>query len=38
MWIHIFTNALIFLGVAKMHTRWFWAAFAYKSLVDAFAA
>lgn len=38
MWIHIFTNALIFFGAVRMQLRWFWAAFAYKSLVDAFAA
>lgn len=35
IWVHIFSNVLIFYGVAKMQMRWFWLAFVYKSLIDA---
>jgi uncharacterized membrane protein YhfC len=36
--VHIFANVLIFYAVAKKQPRWFWVAFAYKTLLDAAAA
>jgi uncharacterized membrane protein YhfC len=36
--VHIFANVLIFYAVAKKQPRWFWVAFAYKTLIDALAA
>jgi uncharacterized membrane protein YhfC len=36
--VHIFANALIFYAVAKNENRWFWIAFAYKTVLDAGAA
>ena len=38
IWVHIFSNVLIFFGVAKSQSRWFWLAFAFKSLLDALAS
>ncbi len=37
IWVHIFSNVLIFFGVAKMQRRWFWLAFVFKSLTDTWA-
>jgi len=36
--VHIFSNALIFYAVAQKRMRWFWLAFAYKTLLDTAAA
>ena len=36
--VHIFANALIFYAVAQNQPRWFWVAFAYKTLLDTAAA
>jgi uncharacterized membrane protein YhfC len=36
--VHIFSNALIFYAVAQKRMRWFWLAFAYKTLLDTGAA
>ncbi len=36
--VHVFSNVLIFYGVARLQWRWFWLAFGVKSLVDAWAA
>jgi hypothetical protein len=38
IWIQIFCNVLIFFGVAKLQSRWFWLAFAFKSLLDTLAS
>jgi uncharacterized membrane protein YhfC len=38
IWVHILSNVLIFFGVAKLQARWFWLAFLFKSLLDAWAA
>jgi uncharacterized membrane protein YhfC len=38
VWIHLFTNVLIFYAVAARRPLWFWGAFWYKSLIDAIAA
>jgi uncharacterized membrane protein YhfC len=35
--VHIFANVLIFYAVAEKQPRWFWLAFAYKTLLDAAA-
>lgn len=35
--VHIFSNVLVFYGVQKRETRWFWLAFVYKSGIDAIA-
>jgi uncharacterized membrane protein YhfC len=37
-WGHILTSLLIFYSIVTGKPRFFWAAFAYKSLIDAFAA
>ncbi len=37
VWIHIFSNVLIFFAVARMQIRWFWLAFWFKTLIDAVA-
>ncbi len=37
IWIHIFCNVLLFSGVLKFQSRWFWLAFVFKSLLDAWA-
>jgi uncharacterized membrane protein YhfC len=36
--VHTFANLLIFYAVAKEQPRWFWMAFAYKTLIDTVAA
>ena len=36
--VHMFSNALIFYAVAQKQPRWFWLAFAYKTLLDTAAA
>lgn len=36
--VHICSNVLIFYAVAQKQPRWFWLAFAYKTLLDAGAA
>ena len=38
VWIHVLSNALIFLAVARRRPSLFWAAFAYKTAIDSFAA
>lgn len=38
MWVHIFSNVLLFYAVLVKQVRWFWLAFVYKSLIDAWAA
>jgi hypothetical protein len=38
IWVHILSNVLIFFGATKLQARWFWLAFLYKSLLDAWAA
>lgn len=38
IWAHIFSNVLIFYAVVVKQVRWFWLAFVYKSLLDAWAA
>ncbi|MBN1312346.1 MAG: YhfC family intramembrane metalloprotease [Anaerolineae bacterium] len=38
IFVHIFSNALIFYAVAKRKPGWFWLAFAYKTAVDTAAA
>ncbi len=35
---HIFSNLLLFYGVQKKQPGWFWLAFAYKTVLDTFAA
>jgi len=37
VWVHIFSNVLIFYAVSRMQVRWFWLAFWFKSLIDAMA-
>lgn len=37
VFIHIFTNVLLFYGAVKLQARRFWLAFAYKTAVDAVA-
>jgi len=37
VWIHIFCNVLLFYGVATRKPGYFWAAFAYKTVLDAVA-
>lgn len=36
--VHIFSNVLLFYGVRTRQSRWFWLAFAYKTLIDTVAA
>lgn len=36
--VHIFANALVFYAVVHNQPRWFWVAFAYKTLLDIAAA
>jgi uncharacterized membrane protein YhfC len=36
--VHMFSNVLIFYAVAQKQSRWFWLAFAYKTLLDTVAA
>jgi len=38
VWVHIFSNVLIFYAVGKHQARWFWLAFAFKTGIDSFAA
>lgn len=38
VWIHIFSNALLFHSVNKQQRRWFGVAFIYKTLIDSVAA
>lgn len=38
VFIHIFANVLIFFAIAHKQVRWFWLSFAYKSLIDGWAA
>lgn len=38
IWVHIFSNMLLFYAVRVKQVRWFWLAFVYKSLIDAWAA
>ncbi len=38
VWIHIFCNTMLFLGVAQARSSRMWVAFLYKSLIDALAA
>jgi len=38
IWVHILSNALLFYAVLVKQVRWFWLAFVYKSLIDAWAA
>jgi uncharacterized membrane protein YhfC len=37
VWIHIFSNVLIFYAIATRSPRWFWTSFVYKSGIDAVA-
>lgn len=37
VWVHIFSNVLIFFAVAQRQFRWFWLAFWFKTLIDAVA-
>ncbi len=36
--VHILSNLLLFYGVTSRQSKWFWAAFVYKTLIDAIAA
>lgn len=38
IWVHILSNVLLFYAVVIKQARWFWLAFVYKSLIDAWAA
>jgi uncharacterized membrane protein YhfC len=38
IWVHILSNLLVFYAVAVHQARWFWLAFAYKTVLDAVAA
>jgi len=38
VFVHIFSNVLIFYAVARRKPGWFWLAFAYKTAIDAVAA
>lgn len=38
IWVHILSNGLLFYAVVVKQVRWFWLAFVYKSLIDAWAA
>lgn len=38
IWVHILSNVLLFYAVVIKQIRWFWLAFVYKSLIDAWAA
>ncbi len=38
VWVHIFSNVLIFYAIAKREPRWFWLAFMFKTLIDTVAA
>jgi uncharacterized membrane protein YhfC len=38
IWVHILSNVLLFYAVVIKQVRWFWLAFVYKSLIDAWAA
>lgn len=38
IWVHIICNLLLFYAILKGEIRWFWLSFAYKSLIDTFAA
>ena len=38
VWVHIFCNTMLFLGVAQARPSRMWVAFLYKSLIDALAA
>lgn len=37
VWVHIFSNVLIFYALAVRRPRWFWLAFTYKTAVDTVA-
>jgi hypothetical protein len=38
VFVHLFSNVLLFHGARKREPRWFWLAFAFKSGIDAIAA
>jgi uncharacterized membrane protein YhfC len=38
VWVHIFSNVLIFYALGKHQARWFWLAFVFKTGIDSFAA
>ncbi|MDI7274393.1 MAG: YhfC family glutamic-type intramembrane protease [Anaerolineae bacterium] len=38
VWIHVFSNVLIFHALAARRPRWFWLAFVFKTAVDTVAA
>ncbi len=38
IWVHIFSNVLLFYAVLTHRPRWFWLAFGFKTLFDSVAA